>query len=81
MTLPRGMAPRMREVATNGGILIQIMWDGEAKQWLAVASLHGSASRRVQVIQRRIDATGAPDLDDVRRLLGAIQRECESWLW
>lgn len=80
MALARGMAPRMQHVAETGGILVQIVWEPEDKQWVVVASLH-SASRRVQVLTQKVDATGAPDLDELRRLLGAIQRECESWLW
>lgn len=76
----RGLAAkRLREVTDEGGIIVQIVWRMEAKQWRIVASLHSGS--RVRVITRDVSATGAPDLEELVRLVNALQRECESWLW
>ena len=75
------MGARMAAVAASGGVLIQIVWQAEEKTWRVVGSLHSSDGKRVRAISRTVENTGAPDMDDLVRLVGAIQRECESWLW
>lgn len=61
------------------GVLITLEWDGINKLWQLVASIHGN--ERARVVSEKIHWTGAPDTDDLRRLVTAIRRECESWLW
>lgn len=60
-------------------VLIALHWDEEHKRWVAVGSVHGPD--RVRVVTNRIETTAGMDVDELRRLLGAIRQECESWLF
>lgn len=60
-------------------VVISVHWIPGEKKWDIVGSLHSRT--RAQVVRTTSANTGAPDLDDVRRMLSAIRLECESWLW
>jgi len=78
-SLSRTAASAAQRASQETGIVIQLVWRHEVKQWRIVASLH--TGKGVRVLTRDVDWTGAPDVDDLRRLVTSIQRECESWLW
>lgn len=75
-----GHAGSLAPVSPHGyGVNMTLRWRAESKQWVLVASLHTDKGSRV--ISERIDWTGAPEVEDLKRLATAIRRECESWLW
>ena len=79
MALRATAARALEKAAEEGGIIVQIVWRPEVKKWRVVASVHTGS--RVQAMTVDVDHTGAPGVDDLRRLVTSIQRECESWLW
>lgn len=60
-------------------VIIALHWDETSKLWRIVASHHGT--NRVRVHTGRIHTTAAIDVDELKLLSTAIQRECESWLF
>lgn len=66
-------------VKRGAALTITLHWQEDSKSWLFVGTLHRAHRNVTRTL--KVNHTGAPDVDDLVRLLGAMGLECESWLW